>query len=420
MAKNNQKQTKAVPKTWTLASQFYGVTPILTTPDNKRIHGKPGIPYGSLRNLSRNNDTVRIVIDRMKHRVSKTPYIIRTKDPKETTKVDDCIKYLESLLDRPNINANDSFRSLMSKLVEDILVVDNGVIEKVKNAKGEIAELYTVDGTTIYPNYDEYGLQAEPAFYQYFDADPKPAAELERDDLLIFQMNPRSDIMGLGFGSSPVENVISTVLTSLQAAIYNADYFDSAKLPPFMANLKGVPTEELVKFKEAFETQLKRGYWSSPFTNAEDFTLQSLRPSNQDMQFMELNMWLARIICAEFELSPQEIGLTMEINRSTANTQQQITSEGVENLLAVIAEEINLDLINWLAENVDKRFGLLEMAWDIELKVDDLKRAQTDQILIQSGLRTVDELRSRDGLDPFEQKPKTLDEILANHTINNE
>lgn len=416
----DKKQTKATPNTYTLASQFYGVTPILTTKDNKRIHGKMGIPYPSLRSVASNNDLVRIVIDRVKHRVSKTPYIIKAKDEKEQTKLQDCIEYVENLLDRPNSNGNDSFRSLMSKLVEDMLVVDNGVIEKVRNAKGEIAALYNVDGTTIYPNYDDYGLQQDPAYYQYFQSDPKPAAELEADDLLVFQVNPRSTSMGIGFGSSPVENVISTVLTSLQTAIYNADYFDSAKLPPFMANLKGVPTDELVRFKEAFTKQLEGGYWSSPFTNADSLDIKTLRPSNQDMQFMELNTWMARIICAEFEISPQEIGLTMEINKSTAQKQSKITGEGVENILTVIAEEFNLDLLGDLAEKIDKRFGLLEFSWNVELQMDALERAQTDQILIASGLRNVGELRARDGLDPLEEAPKTVDDILDNKTIENE
>lgn len=409
------KKTKELSGKYTLADQFSGRVSIPREKEGKKSRNKPGLDYRSLRNLSKNNDIVRIVIDRVKHRVTKTPYVVKAKDESQQEKLQPFIEYIEKILSYPN-NNDDTFRTLFSKIVEDILVIDRGCIEKVRNARGEIVQLYHVDGSTIYPNIDEYGLYQEPAYFQFLAGEQKPTAELEDTDLLLFIMNPQSVAGHYGFGSSPVENVVSTVLTSLQAMTYNADYFDSEKVPPFWANLAGVDQNELVRFKQAFDTQLNKGNWSSPFTNAEKADIKTLRPSNQDMQFYELNIWLARIVCAEFEISPQEIGLTMDVNRSTAEEQGNITAEGIDNVLRVISEEINNDLIGDLAENIDERFNDIEFIWDTSKEIGEKERAEIDKIHIEAGLRTADELRARDGLEPIDKK-MSLDDILAKHRI---
>lgn len=409
------KKTKELSNKYTLADQFSGRGKVFKDTDGKKSRRKPGVDSQSLRNLSRNNDVVRIVIDRVKHRVTKTPWFIRAKDDKQQESLKTFIDYVTTLLEFPNDN-DDTFRTLMSKVTEDILVLDRGCVEKVRNTKGEIVQLYQVDGSTIYPNIDEYGMYQEPAYYQFLSGEIQPTASLENVDLLTFMMNPSGEAGRQGYGSSPVENIISTVMTSLQAMIYNADYFDSTKIPPFWANLSGVGVDDLKRFSTAFKEQVASGNWESPFTNAEKADIKTLRPTNQDMQFQDFNVWLARIVCSEFEISPEEIGLTMDSNRSTSQEQKSITSEGIDNVLRVISEEINNDLIGDLAETLDKRFNEVEFAWDIDIEMDEKERAEIDDITIKNGSRTVDELRGRDGLDPIARKI-TADDILAKNRI---
>lgn len=410
-----EKKTKELSSKISLADQFGGRATIIKDKDGKKSRRKPGIPYSSLRNLSRNNDVVRVVIDRVKHRVTKTPWFIRSKDSDEHNTLKPFINYVTKLLEFPN-NNDDTFRTLVSKVTEDILVLDRGCIEKVRNVKGEIVELHQVDGATIYPNIDEYGLYQEPAYYQFFLDTVDPVASLEDKDILTFIMNPSGESGRLGYGNSPIENIVSTVMTSLQGMMYNADYFDSEKVPPFWANLAGVPLDELNRFSAAFKKQLDSGNWKSPFTNADKADIKLLRPTNQDMQFYELNLWLTRIVCSEFEISPEEIGLTMNSNRATAEEQKGITSEGIDNVLRVISEEINNDLIGDLAETIDERFNSIEFVWDTETEMDEKERAEIDDIQIKNKSRTVNELRERDGLKPIKEAI-TVDDILAKHRI---
>jgi hypothetical protein len=105
----------------------------------------------------------------------------------------------------------------------------------------------------------------------------------------------------------------------------------------------------------------------------------------------------------------------MDVNRSTADSQEGITSEGIDNVLRVVSEEINDDLIGDLALSVDKRFDELEFVWDTDIDMSEKERAEIDEIHVKNGLRTVDELRARDGLDPIIIEKATVSDILAKH-----
>jgi len=66
------------------------------------------------------------------------------------------VKSIKEFINNPNDN-NESFRSIIRAVVRDLFEIDSGVIEKVYNRKGELVELYTIDGSTMLINPDEHG-----------------------------------------------------------------------------------------------------------------------------------------------------------------------------------------------------------------------------------------------------------------------
>ena len=100
----------------------------------------------------------------------------------------------------------------------------------------------------------------------------------------------------------------------------------------------------------------------------------------------DLDEWLARIVCWAFSLSPQ--ALIRQMNRATAETaKEQADEEGIAPLLNWIAS-----LINSL---VRKYFGYddVEFTWGERKDENKLEQAQINQIYVQSGILTVDEVR---------------------------
>lgn len=415
---NTSKKDNKKSKTQsTLATQFSGGL------INKV--GKVQITPRMLRNLSKANPFVAIAISKLKQRVAKTPWIFKAKDEKKQKQLQKKIDALTALFKKPN-NQNDTFRTLLVKTVDDILVFDQGVWEKVKNMKGEIVYLFHVPGYTIYANRDDFGDFKEAAYLQYVDSansipitEKNANAEFAQDDLMIFQANPSSEMDEIDRGISPVEQIISTIVAGIQALLYNTSTFSESALPPAIINLKGVPTAELTAFKQAFEAQLKGNPHANAYTNAEVMDAKLLRPSNQEMQFYELNLWLARVVISAFDLSPQDFGLTMDVNKSTSESQDKLSKEGgIATYLDVISEEINGDFMEDMALT-DPDFAEIEFTWHIEDKVDPLKQAQIDNIRVSTGIDDVNELRIRDGKeakpeyepDPFARREKDdLDE----------
>jgi hypothetical protein len=108
----------------------------------------------------------------------------------------------------------------------------------------------------------------------------------------------------------------------------------------------------------------------------------------------DLDEWLARVVCWAFSVSPQ--ALIKQMNRATAETaKEQSDEEGIAPLLNWLAS-----LINGL---VRKYFGYddIEFAWGERKDENLLEQAQINQIYVQSGVLTVDEVRESLGKDPL-------------------
>ena len=108
----------------------------------------------------------------------------------------------------------------------------------------------------------------------------------------------------------------------------------------------------------------------------------------------EFDEWLARIICFAFSISPQ--ALSQQMNRATAQTAQESSLE--EGLYPVM--EWVRNLINSLINNY---FGYkdIEFMWDIEEETNPEVKAKIDTMYIQSGVKTVNEVRAELGLEPL-------------------
>lgn len=372
-----------------------------------------------LKMVSFANNITRVCIQIIKSAVLQQPWHITTIDPKaDKARYKNEIIQLEGILKNPNEDSPiDTWRKLTSTVIEDILTIDYGVLEKVRTPKGEVVKLYAVDGATIYPQISEEGLFMEPAYKQFIGfnssiSSKNPDAVFEKDDLMVFQENPMNGIK-TGRGRSRLENVINSVVVSLQAMNFNASYFDSAKLPPALANLEDVDREDLVAFQEAFLSQLRSNDHAIAFTNAKKLQFELLRPSNQDMQFMELYEKLIQVIVSGFGLSVQDVGFLYDVNKATANVQQNLSrNRGIRSMLSIIKEEVDRDFIGDYAKYINPKFGELEMKW-LELdKLEEKEQAEIHKIYVDSGVMTQNDVRHELGLDPLEEPEPVEQNII--------
>lgn len=384
-----------------------GLTVQFAIDKKKVIKNKPTvINFNTLRRLKDANPLVNICVEMLKKTVVKIPFSVHKRDNGPVEGFEDEIAYAMYLFENPN--PQETYRSFWAKVLEDVLVIDRGATEHVYNARGELLQNWAVDGATIKPCFDEYGLYAEPAFMQFlnqYKSESDRSAEFSEDEMTILINSPRSELGMEGYGVSPVEQIIQTIITSLSAENFNAGTFTKQTLPPYMINVEGATEKQISELKTQWETQTAGNLWKGLFMNGKNVVIQKLRESNQEMQYYELTLWLAKLIIAAFGLSPQDVGLTMDINKATGEVQQNISkNQGIRDLLDLMSEWHN-KVLRLLAET-NPKYNELVFEYDDLDKLDEKTQAEIDQMNVEIGKVLPDELRARDGLSSLEDARK--------------
>ncbi len=381
---------------------------------------KPGlISYDVLRRAIAAVPVARICVNVLKQKVTKTKWAIKAIDP--LAKVDEkTIKKITDLLKNPN--PDDTWREFIDKVIEDLLVLDSVAVEKTRFPNGELAQLYNVDATTIRPVYNEFGQQdvlidlptvdgtkqLPVSYLQIFNNSMYGGPESgeivgawEKKDFIYFHMNPQGSLENFGYGLSPLEAVISVVVNLLNSDNYNGSYFDDGSFPPIILQLaQPLEQRQLEAFREYMYQELA-GEFHRPaiMAGGGEMKVHNLKDlSNRDMQFMEYTEWLSKLMAAAYGLSPQDIGLTDDVNRATSETMKDLSQmKGYGSILDLIKDIINNNIIV-------KDFGItdLEFDWIEDDSQDPDVSSQMYDRALKNGTLTVNEVRAKMGELPYE------------------
>lgn len=367
---------------------------------------KPGyVPFDVLRRMSKASEVARLCINTLKHEITQTKWAIVPIDPKNAIKDDKRIKEVEHFFKFPN--QLDTWRTFNDKVLEDLLVLDACAIELNKNRGGGLNAMYYVDGATIRPCFDEHGVLGDPAYVQVLPTSvgEDVKAEFARDELVYFMQNPQADVRNFGYGLSPLEGVILSVSNMINAANYNGLFFQRGTIPQLMMYLGDANKDQVEHFKAYWQSQVEGKPWSTTFFGGKEKPdIIKMSENNRDMQFMEYQNWLLRLIVAAFEMSPQDIGFTMDINKAVGEVQAQLSkSQGFRSILNLLKEIYSIRIIN-------QGFGyddLMFQYMDLEPE-KPMERAQIADIEVKTGLRTRNEYRKEVGLDPLPEGDKAF------------
>lgn len=385
---------------------------------------KPGkISYDTLRRSANSVHVVRICINTLKEKITKTKWVIQPVDQLERKKGadDPRIKEVTELLKHPNPN-NETFRSMLDKILEDLLVLDTVTIEKTRYQDGQLAELYHVDASTIRPVLDEHGnmdmdipldtktrgrVELPTSYIQVMDnsqyGGPESGeivAAWPKRDMICFHAHPQGAMEGYGYGLSPIESVLSVVANILNADNYNSTYFEEGSFPPIILHLVGkINQRDLEAFREYMLQELTGNFHRPAVTAGENKpeVINLKGQTNRDMEFMEYQLWLAKLCCAAFGLMPQDIGLSDDVGGKNVSETQKDLSEGkgYGSILDLIRSVINDQVLN------DLGYDDLEFDWAAPDSMEpDIASTMYDRDL-KNGTRTINEIRQKMGETPY-------------------
>lgn len=300
---------------------------------------------GMLRHWAKHSEWIRGAINIRKSQVSSAEWDIVPFDQTKRTPAR-MRNLIKDMLQTPN-PANDSYRTFIEPIIEDLLTLDAGCIEKVRSLDGTLRELWPVDGATIKVNALWDG---DPEEYRYFWwPDYKERGKFKTDDFIYMMANRRTDTP---VGLSPLETLKLTIEAELNAHEYNRRQV-AAAAPDGIMNLgEGFTEQQTIAFRNFFESEVAGRGALGFIGGTKDPGFIKFRDSNRDMQFLEWQVYLVRKIAVVMGLTPQDLGVTFDINRSTSEVQLQVSEDrGLRPLMSLVQEYITEEIV-W-----DKTFG---------------------------------------------------------------
>jgi portal protein/ParB-like nuclease family protein len=381
--------------------------------------GKPkptSVTYQTLRMMAQRCEWVAAVIKTRQNQVRKAKWAILPKDRDDSSRgVEALVEKITNLLRHPSMHgsrpSSRSWKQYASEIIRDILVLDQGCTEKEWTLDKWIAAMYPVDGATIAPNMDERGGFHDDAYVQTVDG--QITARFGVEDLMVIIDNPQTDVRFSGYGFSPLESLIVTVSAELYSSKYNASYFEKGSVPEGMINLgpEAAP-EDVNAFRLYWMNEIMGRPWAIPILGGSKAEWIPWRASNKDMEFMKYQEWLLKKICAMFNISPKELGLIEDVNRSTAESQDTSEQEkGIEPLLELIQDSFEVEVIGEHGLGVG---DYVEFKFDEEGESEEaiLNRFS---VAIPMGAATRAEMREALNMEPGENEG--LNEFLVDHEV---
>lgn len=351
-----------------------------------------GIEYNTLRELADNCDLVRACIETRKDQISRFDWKIQYKD-KEVENDKRC-EEIEKFFQFPD--KEHSFDEWMRMIIEDLLVVDAPTIYPVMTNGNKPFAFEIIDGTTIKRVIDDTGRTPKdgksPAYQQYLKG--LPANDYTYNELIYKPRNLRAHKI---YGYSPVEQVVTTVNIYLRKVTTQLSYYTEGNTPNLLIRAPEEWSPNQIRDFQLYWDEINTGINK----NKAKFVPHGIDPYDTKPieQKNEYDEWLTRIIFFAFSISPS--AMVSDTNRATAQTNASLSQEeGLYPLLEWFKGLMDLIIARYFG------YDDIEFIWDSEPETDPLIKAQINQIYINSGVLTADEIRKELGLDPLSEEDK--------------
>lgn len=292
-----------------------------------------------LRNWADTSEWVRAAINHRRVQVSQSEWSVTPIDPE--AKFDPQLQAtIELMLLHPN-NKQKSFRELIEPVIEDILVLDRGVMEKEITVGGLPNALHLVDGASIRTRPMWSGDLNDPR-YEWWPGNVFVSNLLD-SQIILMMANPTSHRVD---GFSPLEALKHTIDADLAARDFNTRMVKQTS-PNGILNLgENVGANVVDSFRVYWDAEVAGKKQMGIIGGVKNPEFMNLGQSARDMQYMQWQVYLLRKIAAVFGIAPQDLGITFDVNRANATTQQELSEDrGLKPLLRLIEDQINVKVI---------------------------------------------------------------------------
>lgn len=300
---------------------------------------KPGVPFVSLRMLSRTVEVIQAIhrtrnrqVLRFSQRSQKDDVVgwrLRALDPNAQLgpEHEGFLKWLsdwlenggdeDSALKRRRLGRQD-FRRFLGLLVDDALTLDHACVETVPFREGNgLSAFFMRDSSTFYLSRT-FGDADEDDIYAYQDMIRTAGRQtpFTYEELAIFQRNLSTDVERVGYGYSELESTLDTIGNILHAMAFTREGLDNNAIPRGILLLSGQYTPaQMQQFRTAWQSKLRgvQNAHALPVlqSNGQQGQAQYLTTNGQmsEMAFVKWIALQASVGCAIYGMDPVEINM---------------------------------------------------------------------------------------------------------------
>ena len=308
------------------------------------------------------------------------------------------------------------FRAWLAEYLQDVLRYDAGALYIRRNNAGDPIALEVVSGATIIPLIDFFGRppvdeedgnafpdgiwegEITPAYTQIVEG--MPWVWLAKDDLIYQPLNPLPESQ---YGLAPMEAVLLQANTDIRFQWHFLQYFTEGSIP---AGFMQAPPDlsdpiQVTEWQETWDavmlgdqSKLRQVRWVPA---GAEFTAVKNNDFNSDFP-----LYLMRCTAAAFGVTPNDLGFTEDVNRSTGEIQVDVQFRiGTLPIVRHVEDVINL----FLSEHLGLK---ARIAFDTGQGTQHrLETAQANDIYIKNGTLSNDEVRMQLGKRISRERPMT-------------
>ncbi len=321
------------------------------------------------------------------------------------------------------------FGEFLKLIVRDALTFGHVAIEKVKTRKGGLHRIRPLPAENTYllpkrmskQQIEQQDKAAQQTYRQPLsDNDPKTAQEVNiaenefwkfvqvsynmqplnyfgDEDMIWKNFNPQNFADSQGYCYSPLELAIINVTNHLNVENYNSNFFTHGYAARGVLHLKGTVTQaQLMNFRRQFYNTIsgQQHAWRTPIVaGLDEVQWVPMSGSAKEMEYINFNNHLMRILCAQFQIDPVELGLDYLVSANGKSPAQQANNEykieysrerGLYPILMFVEDLVNSDILPAIEKSFADKYKFVFTGYTDETPQTEIAQMQAEMTVWKS------------------------------------
>lgn len=276
---------------------------------------------------------------------------------------------------------------------ESVYLVNKQVPRSVVDGSAQIAAKLGEPKSDNDPRLAQQINQVDNDFIKYIQVgnDMRTMATYGDKDMIFKLLNPQNFADSRGYCYGPLELAVLTVSAHQSVENFNSNFFTHGYASKGVLHLKGTVTSaQLANFRRSFHNSITgtQNAWRTPIiAGLDEVQWVPISASAREMEYINFNNHLMRILCSQFQIDPMELGLDYLISASGKGAMQPQSAEakinfsrerGLLPLLTFVEDLVNCDILPAIDVELAKKYKFTFTGYTDETPQTEIAQLQAE------------------------------------------